>query len=117
MEQRKRESKKIRKGDKVMAIAGNERGQVGQVMKVLGDKALVQGLNVRKKHLKRSQTNPKGGIVELEKPIHISNLRVCTDDNQPVKLKVRFDNKGQRELYYKIDGQEVLYRAVKSQKA
>lgn len=117
MEQKRRETKKIRKGDKVMAIAGNERGQVGQVLKMMGDKAVVQGLNVRKKHLKRSQANPRGSIVELEKPIHISNLRVCTEDNQPVKLKVRFDTKGQRELYYKVDGQEVLYRAVKTQKA
>lgn len=117
MEQRKRETKKIRKGDKVMAIAGNERGQVGQVMRIIGDKAVVQGLNVRKKHLKRSQANPRGGIVEFERPIHISNLRVCTEDNKPVKLKVRFDKKGERELYYKIDGQEVLYRPVKTQKA
>ncbi len=100
-----------------MAIAGNDRGQVGAVLRVIGDKAVVQGLNVRKKHVKRSQTNPRGSIVEIEKPIHISNLRVCTDDNQPVKLKVRFDSKGQRELYYKIDGQEVLYRAVKTEKA
>lgn len=117
MEKKQRESKKIRKGDKVMAIAGNDRGQVGAVLRVIGDKAVVQGLNVRKKHVKRSQTNPRGSIVEIEKPVHISNLRVCTDDNQPVKLKVRFDSKGQRELYYKIDGQEVLYRAVKTEKA
>ncbi|MCE5317488.1 MAG: 50S ribosomal protein L24 [Parachlamydia sp.] len=117
MEQRKRESKKIRKGDKVMAIAGNERGQVGQVLRIIVDKAVVQGLNVRKKHLKPSQANPRGGIVDFERPIHISNLRVCTEDNNPIKLKIRFDSKGERELYYKIDGQEVLYRPVKTQKA
>jgi large subunit ribosomal protein L24 len=114
MEEKRRESKKIRKGDKVLAVAGNDRGQSGAVLKVLGNKAIVQGLNVRKKHVKRSQANPKGSIVELEKPIHISNLRVCTEDNQPIKLKVRFDKKGERELYYKIDGKEVLYRAVKT---
>lgn len=117
MEERIRVTKKIRKGDKVMAIAGNERGQVGQVLRVLGDKAIVQGLNVRKKHVKRSQANPHGSIIDLERPIHISNLRVCTDDNTPVKLKVRFSAKGERELYYKVDGEEVLYRAMKKQKA
>jgi large subunit ribosomal protein L24 len=117
MEQRRRETKKIRNGDKVMAISGNERGQVGSVLRVLGEKAVVQGLNVRKKHLKPNQANPKGSIVEFEKPIHISNLRVCTEDNQPIKLKIRINSQGQRELFYKLNGEEVLYRAVKTQKA
>lgn len=117
MDQKNRQTKKIRKGDKVMAMSGNERGQVGQVLKIIDDKAVVQGLNMRKKHVKPSQANPKGSISQFERPIHISNLRVCTEDNKPVKLKVRFDAKGQRELYYKLDGHEVLFRAIKTQKA
>ena len=44
---------------------------------------------MRKKHVKPSQQNQRGGIIELEKPIHISNLKVCTADDKPVKLKVR----------------------------
>jgi large subunit ribosomal protein L24 len=103
---------KIRKGDKVIAIAGNYRGQTGTVMSRIGEKAVVQGLNVRKKHVKRSEGNPRGGIVELEKPIHISNLKVCTQDDKPVKLKVRQDANGERQLYYKDDGKEVVYRPV-----
>ena len=110
-----RESKKIRKGDKVIVLAGNDRGQTGNVLRVLGDKVLVQGINVRKKHVKRSQANPQGGIVELEKPVHISNLRVCLDDNTPVKLRVNVDKNGQRGLYYKLDGKDVLYRSLKNQ--
>lgn len=106
-------SKKIRKGDKVLVMSGNDRGQSGNVLKVMGDKAVVQGINIRKKHVKRSQTNPQGAIVELEKPVHISNLRICTDDNQPIKLKVRVDDKGNRAFYYKLNGQEVLYRTIK----
>src|SRR5271155_5743399 len=102
MEQKRRESKKIRKGDRVMAISGNDRGQVGQVLRVIGSKAVVQGINLRKKHVKRSQSSPQGGVIDFERPIHISNLRVCTADNQPIKLKVRFDSKGQREFYYRI---------------
>ena len=112
----KKETKKIRKGDKVMAIAGNDRGQVGQVIRVVGDRAVVQGLNICKKHVKRSQTNPKGNIIDFEKPIHISNLRICNEENKPVKLRVRFNDQGQRELYYKIDSEAVLYRAVKATK-
>lgn len=105
-------SKKIRKGDKVVAIAGNYRGQVGQVLSCAGEKAIVQGLNVRKRHMKGQGTQP-GRIVELEKPIHISNLKVCSDDQKPVKLKVKFDDKGQKQFYYKKDGVDILYRPVK----
>jgi large subunit ribosomal protein L24 len=107
-------SKKIRKGDKVIAIAGNDRGQTGTVLRVVGDKVIVQGLNVRKKHVKK-QGNQKGSIIELEKPIHISNVKICVNDDKAVKLRVRTNDEGQRELYYKIDGQEVLYRSVKKQ--
>lgn len=115
MNEKPRETKKIRKGDKVIAIAGNNRGQTGTVLHVLGDKAVVQGLNVRKKHVKRTEANPKGGVLEIEKPIHISNLSVCTNENRPVKLRVRQEKEGHRSLYYKIDGEEVLYRSIKKQ--
>lgn len=109
-------NKKIRKGDKVVAIAGNYRGQFGTVMSRDGDKVVVQGLNLRKKHVKRSQQNPRGGIVELEKPIHISNLKVCVDD-VPVKLRIRTNKKGEREFFYKDGEKEVLYRSVRSFKS
>lgn len=107
------ESKKIRKGDRVILLSGNDRGQAGTVLRIMGDKVIVQGINIRKKHVRRSQTNPKGAIVEMEKPVHISNLKVCTEDNQPVKLKVRADEKGKRAFYYKLDGQDVLHRTIK----
>ncbi len=106
-------SKKIRKGDKVIAISGNDRGQTGTVLSCSGEKAIVQGLNVRKKHVKPSQENQRGGIIELEKPIHISNLKVCSAEGKPVKLKVRETKNGERELVYRHDGREVLHRSVK----
>lgn len=115
MSEKAKASKKIRKGDKVIAIAGNDRGQTGTVLRVIGDKVLVQGLNIVKKHVKRSQANQKGGIIEMEKPIHISNLKPCTDEGKAIKLHVRKNDQGQRELYYKVDGQDVLYRSMKKQ--
>lgn len=108
-------NKKIRKGDKVIAIAGNNRGQTGTVLSRLGDKVIVQGLNIRKKHVKKNQANPKGGIIELEKSIHVSNLKVCTSDDKPIKLKVRQEKDGNRTLYYKEGDQEIVYRSVKQQ--
>ena len=117
MNEQAKASKKMRKGDKVIVLAGNDRGQTGHVLRIMGDKVVVQGINVRKRHVKKSQANPQGGIVELEKPIHSSNVSICTEDNKPVKLKVRFSSKGERELFYKLDGKEVLYRSVKKQKS
>jgi large subunit ribosomal protein L24 len=108
---KQRESKKIRQGDKVIVRAGNDRGQLGTVLKVLGNKAIVQGINVRKKHVKRSQTSPQG-IIEFEKPVHISNLQVCTENGTPVKLKLRFNEQGQKEFYYRLNDEDVLYRAL-----
>lgn len=106
-------SKKIRTGDKVIAIAGNNRGLTGTVLSKQGDKVVVQGLNVRKKHVKPTQTNQKGGIMELEKPIHISNLKVLSADMKPVKLKVHAKKNGERELVYKEGSKNVVYRSIK----
>jgi len=106
--------KKIRKGDTVIAITGNAKGQTGTVISCDGYKAIVQGLNVRKKHIKKSQEAPEGGIIEIEKPINVSNLKVCTEDGRPVKLKIQKDDAGKRHFYYKDGEKEVVYRSVKN---
>lgn len=114
MEEKRAEQKKIRKGDRVIAIAGNDKGQVGTVLSLQGDRAVVQGLNVRKKHMKKREGSA-GSILSLEMPIHISNLKVCVDD-APVKLKVRKGENGDRHFIYENNGQEVIYRSVKKPK-
>ncbi|MBM3207145.1 MAG: 50S ribosomal protein L24 [Chlamydiae bacterium] len=106
-------SKWIRKGDKVVIIAGNERGKTGEILSVRGDKVIVQGVNIRKRHMKRRAKVGSGEIIEMEKPVHISNVSLCNADGKPVKVKVRFTSKGEKELYY-VDGQsEVIHRIVK----
>ncbi|HMU02847.1 MAG TPA: 50S ribosomal protein L24 [Saprospiraceae bacterium] len=67
----------IKKGDKVQVIAGSNRGESGEVKQVFPklNRAIVDGLNLVKKHTKATQDNP-GGINEIESPIHISNLMV-----------------------------------------
>lgn len=67
---------KIRKGDQVIVLAGGDKGKTGEVVRVIPSKnrAVVQSLNMIKKHTKPSATSPQGGIVEMEAPIHISNL-------------------------------------------
>lgn len=68
----------IKKGDLVYVNAGDDKGSTGRVLKVIPEdkKAIVEGLNIVKKHTKPNSKNPQGGIVEQEAPIHISNLQV-----------------------------------------
>lgn len=112
MPEEKKLSTKIRKGDTVIAIAGNNKGQTGVVLRVIGNKAVVQDMNVRKKHVKKSEAMPNGGIVAQEKPFHISNIMICTEDKVPVRLKVRTTEDGTRQLYYKVGDKEVVHRTL-----
>ncbi|MBA3602254.1 MAG: 50S ribosomal protein L24 [Parachlamydiaceae bacterium] len=100
-------SKKVRKGDEVMAISGNFNGEIGKVLSVDGPKVVVQGINLRTKHVKRSQLNSQGSMVKHEMPIHVSNVRVCVN-GKPVKLKTRVNDKGDRELYF-MDGETAVF--------
>ena len=69
---------KIKSGDNVIVTAGDHKGLEGRVMRVFREtnKAIVEGVNMVKKHEKPSAANPQGGITEKEAPIHISNLAV-----------------------------------------
>jgi len=79
---------KIKKGDKVLVITGKHKGEVGKVVKIIGQKAIVQGLNKVTKHVR--SVNPeqkKPTRVQIEKPIHISNLMVIdSSDNKPTRV-------------------------------
>ena len=68
---------KIKKGDEVLIIAGNDKGKTGEVLKVIPkkDAVIVKGCKVAKKAVKPSEENKEGGFVEKEMPIHISNVK------------------------------------------
>lgn len=68
----------IKRGDVVEVTKGDDAGKTGKVLQVLTkqDRAVVEGLNQIKKHLRKSQDNPKGGIVQKEAPIAIANLKL-----------------------------------------
>ena len=109
-------SKWIRKGDSVVVIAGNEKGQQGKVLARRADRVVIEGLNIRKKHVKPKQ-KMQPGIVDMEAPIHISNVSLCDDQGKPVKVKSKLGKDGQKQLYYKKADKEVIYRDVKKKKA
>lgn len=68
---------RIKKGDLVVALCGDDKGKTGKVLQVLSGsrRAVVEGMNVVKKHMRKTQNNPQGGVFEKEASIHISNLK------------------------------------------
>ncbi len=80
-------SMKIKKGDKVVVITGNDKGKTGEVLKALPKegKLIVQGVNLVKRHTKPSQTTP-GGIVTKEAKIAVSNVALLTTDGKATKV-------------------------------
>ncbi|APH72725.1 50S ribosomal protein L24 [Aquibium oceanicum] len=79
---------KIRKGDKVVVLAGKDKGRTGEVVTVMpkDDKALVRGINMIRRHQRQSQSQ-EGGIISKEAPIHLSNLAVADPkDGKPTRV-------------------------------
>ncbi len=79
---------KIKKGDTVKVIAGANKGKEGTVLKVFPkkDRVIVEGVNIIKKHAKPTQTNPDGGILEYEAPIHVSNVMIVDKKSGPTRV-------------------------------
>ena len=89
MPKRKR---KIRKDDEVVVLTGRDKGKRGAVLRVITrtDRVLVEGVNVAKRHVKPSQADPRGGIVEREAPIHISNVALIDpESDRPTRVRHR----------------------------
>lgn len=78
----------------MQVIAGAHKGSEGTVLKILvaNNKAIVEGVNLAKKHNKPSAQNPQGGIAEKEAPIQISNLSLLTADGQPTRVGYRMED-------------------------
>ena len=99
---------KIKSGDTVQVIAGDHKGSEGKVVKVFTDKnkAIVEGVNMVKKHTKPSAKNPQGGIMEKEAPIHISNLSLLTKKGEATRVGYRFD--GDKKVRFSKKSNEVI---------
>ncbi|GAB4130102.1 MAG: 50S ribosomal protein L24 [Raineya sp.] len=94
----------VKTGDTVLVIAGNEKGKKGKILKMLTEKqrAIVEGLNIVKKHVKPSAQNPQGGIVEKEAGIHISNLMLIDPKTgEPTRIGRKLNEKGKLQRYSK----------------
>ena len=105
---------RIKKGDMVFVIAGNDKDLAKQrrVLKVYPNKnrILVEGVNIRKKHERPSQQNQQGGIKSKEMPIHYSNVLISDSDKNATRIGIRFEEKeGKRNIirYSKANGKAV----------
>ena len=85
---------KYKVGDNVKIIAGDQKGSSGKIVKIYRakNKALVEGINMVKKHNKPNSNNPKGGIVEKESPIHISNISFVTKDGNATRVGYKIED-------------------------
>ena len=84
--------RKIRKDDEVIVLTGRDKGKRGAVLRVVTktDRVLVEGVNVAKRHVKPTQTDPRGGIVEREAPIHISNVALIDpESDRPTRVRYK----------------------------
>jgi large subunit ribosomal protein L24 len=91
---------KIRRGDRVRVIRGNHSGREGTVLRVEREKerVVIEGVNLRKRHMKPSQTNPEGGIVEFEAPVHVSNVMLLDPQtSEPTRVRSQVGADGRRE--------------------
>ena len=100
---------RIRKGDQVIVITGSDKGQKGEVVRVAGDKLVVQNINIIKRHTKPNpQAGQAGGIVEREAPIHISNVMLfnpASGKGERVGFKVLGD--GRKVRVFRSSGEAI----------
>ena len=100
----------IKKGDTVMVVTGESKGQKGRVLEVDREKsrAIIEGLNMISKHTKPNAKAPQGGIVKKEAPIHISNLMLIDPaSGKPTRIGRRLNKKNKLVRYSKKSGEEI----------
>jgi large subunit ribosomal protein L24 len=103
-------SRHVKKGDKVMVIAGDDKGKTGNVLRVDAQdgKVLVQGVNRVYRHLRPSRQHPRGGRIQKEMPISLSNvLPVDPKTNQPTRVKFTLAPDGSKVRAAKKSGESL----------
>jgi large subunit ribosomal protein L24 len=87
----------VRKGDMVIVISGAYKGKKGKILRVVGDRVIVEKVAMIKRHLRPTQQNPQGGIIDKEGTIHISNVQLFDDKSgKGTRTKVEVDSDGKK---------------------
>ena len=100
----------IKKGDNVMVISGNNKGQSGRVLviNIEDNRVVVEGVNLISKNTKPSANNPKGGIVKQEAGVHISNLMLIDKAGQPTRTSLKFDESKKNKVRFSKKSGEAI---------
>ncbi len=100
----------IKKGDTVVVIAGNNKGKKGRVLEIITktERAIVEGVNLMKKHTKPNAASPQGGIIEKEASVHISNLMLFdAKAGAATRVGRRLNDQGKLVRFSKKSGEEI----------
>ncbi|EEO9235724.1 50S ribosomal protein L24 [Listeria monocytogenes] len=99
----------VKKGDKVKVITGKDKGKSGKVLAAFPkkDRVLIEGINMVKKHTKPSNINPQGGILNIEAPIHVSNVMLI-DPKTGEPTRVGYEVKGDKKVRVAKKSGEVI---------
>lgn len=101
---------RVRQGDTVVVIAGKQKGTRGRVLRVLPaeERAVIEGVNVRTKHIKPTQANPQGGRVKREYPIHLSNVMLADPKTgEPTRVRISTLTDGRRVRIAVKSGEQI----------
>lgn len=101
---------RLKKGDNVVVTAGKHKGKTGKVLATHPtlNKVTVENINIAKKHVKPTQAKPQGGIIEITKPIDVSNVAIVEPTTKkPSKIGYIFDKSGNKVRIYKRTGKEI----------
>lgn len=103
---------KIKNNDEVVVISGKDKGKRGKVLRVLGDKIVISGVNVVKRHQKPvPQRGAQGGIVEKEAPLHVSNVAIWNPATQKAdRVGFRVGPGGAKERFFKSTKEAVVLK-------
>lgn len=108
---------KIKKGDYVQVIAGDEVGKRGRVLRVMPEtnKVIVEGINYIYRHMRKSQKHPQGGRIQKEAPLDISNVMLyCQHCQSLTRACYRFEEKAEGQGQGQVEGQEAEAKAKKA---
>ncbi len=100
---------RLKKNDTVKIIAGKDKGKTGRIVKIdpVNERVVVQGANMVKKTMKKKNPQDKGGIMEIEAPIHVSNVALVVKNGETSRIGYKIDENGNKVRFAKKTG-EVL---------
>ena len=100
---------KLREGDEVIVITGREKGKRGNIKSIMGEKCIINDLNLAKKHTRPNpQLGITGGIVEIEMPINLSNVMIWNPSTKKQDKIAFADDKGKKKRVFRSTGKDIV---------